>query len=105
MRYVLAFVLAAVLGVGFVLHERKSELEHRLSGIASQLADRPVKVHCQGVTGELVDVTPEGGSVQFDSEGRPSDTTDLKRRVCNALSRFRSDAASGRFDCVIANTE
>jgi hypothetical protein len=104
MRYVLVLVLAALLGLGFVMHEHKSDLEHELGAVASQLADRPVKVHCQGITGELFDVTPEGGSVQFDRNGRPSDTTNLKRRVCNALQRFHGDVASGRIDCVVTKT-
>jgi hypothetical protein len=104
MRYVLVLVLAALLGLGFVLHERKTELEHTLGAVATQLAGRPVKVHCQGVAGDLIDVTPEWGSVQFNA-GVPSDTTNLKRSACTALKRLRGDARSSRLDCVLADRE
>jgi hypothetical protein len=103
MRYGLVLILVALLGLGFVLHERKSALEHSLGVVATQLAERPVKVHCQGITGELVDIGPEAGTVAFDAGGRPSDTTKLKRPICQALRHFRSDATSTRFDCVVAN--
>lgn len=98
MRYVLAVVLVGLLGLGFVLRERKSALEHSLGAVATQLAERPVRVQCQGLTGELVDVTAEAGTVGVDANGRPSDTTKLKRPICNALRRFRNDAAGSRFD-------
>jgi hypothetical protein len=103
MRIALAVIVVGLLGVGFVLHERKNVLERRLGAVASQLASRSVHVHCQGVAGELVDVSAEAGSVHFDADGRPVDVTKLKRPICNALRRFRGDAASPRFDCVRAN--
>ena len=43
-------------------------------------------VHCQSFAGNLVDVSAEAGSVQFDASGIPSDTTDLKRPICAALA-------------------
>jgi hypothetical protein len=105
MRVALAVILVGLLGVGFVVHERKNVLEHSLGAVATQLAERPVHVHCQGLTGDLVDVTAEAGTVWFDANGRPSDTTKLKRPICNALRRFRSDAAGSHFDCVVANVQ
>jgi hypothetical protein len=105
MRIALAAVVVAVLGFGFVVHERKSVLERRLGSVATQLAERPVHVHCQGLAGALVDVGPEAGSVPFDRAGRPGDVTNLKRPICRALNRFRADAASPRLDCVLANAE
>jgi hypothetical protein len=101
MRYSAAFILIAVLGAGWVMHERKSVLEDRLGHITTQLTIRHVKVHCQSFAGELVDVGPEMGSVQFTASGVPSDTTNLKRPVCTALDRFRGDISSGRLDCVV----
>jgi hypothetical protein len=83
------------------MHERKSKLEHRLGAVATELGSRHVKVHCQGFAGNLVDVTSEAGSVRFDASGVPSDTTDLKRPVCNALKRFATDVRSGAYGCVL----
>src|SRR5258707_3785927 len=99
-------VLPAVIGVGilstaFVFHERKSALEHRLGSVASQFADRHVRVHCQGVTGELLDTTAEAGTVRFGADGRPADVTDLKRPICEALRRFPHDVKSGSYACVL----
>jgi hypothetical protein len=105
MRLALLLPAVVLLTVGFVLHERKGVLEQHLGAVATQLAERRVHVHCQGLAGELVDVTAEAGTVWFDANGNPSDTTNLKRPICNALRRFRSDAASSRWDCVLANRQ
>jgi hypothetical protein len=104
MRIKLAAVVLLVLGVGFVMHERKSALERHLGDVATQLGRRHVHVHCQSFAGELVDVGPEAGSVRFDANGIPSDTTDLKRPVCNALKRYPHDVRSPAYGCVLANT-
>jgi len=101
MRVLLAVIGVGILGTAFVFHERKSALEHRLGGVASQLADRPVRVHCQGLTGELLDATAEAGSVRFDANGNPADVTDLKRPICDALRRFPHDVQSGGYTCVL----
>jgi hypothetical protein len=101
MRLKLALVLVALVGVGFVMHERKSKLERRLGAIATQLGARHVRVHCQSWAGNLVDVSGEAGSVRFDSSGVPADVTDLKRPVCNALRRFPTDVRSPEYGCVL----
>lgn len=101
MRYGLAAVVVGLLGLGFVLHERKNVLEQRLGPVASQLAGRPVKVHCQGLAGDLVDATAHAGTVKFDANGNPSDSTDLKRATCAALRTFRHELSSPRFRCVL----
>jgi hypothetical protein len=103
MRTKLAAAVLLVLGVGFVLHERKSALESRLGDVATQLGGRHVHVHCQSFAGNLVDVGAEAGSVRFDASGIPSDTTDLKRPICNALKRYPHDARSAAYGCVLEN--
>lgn len=103
MRLKLAIAVLLVLGVGFVMHERKSALERHLGDVATQLGRRHVHVHCQSFAGNLVDVGSEAGSVRFDASGIPSDTTDLKRPICNALKRFPHDVRSAEYGCVTAN--
>jgi hypothetical protein len=105
MRLTLALIALAVLGAGFVVHHRKAELERHLGDVASKLGDRRVHVHCQGFTASLVDVSSEGGTVQFDASGAPADTTDLKRPICQALKRFPHDASGAAYGCVIRNGE
>ena len=105
MRLKLALAALLVFGVGFVLHERKSALEHHLSQVATELGHRHVHVHCQSFAGNLVDVGAEAGTVQFDPSGIPSDTTNLKRPICQALARFPHDVKSPAYACVYANQE
>ena len=102
MRLFLGIVVVAALGAAFVFHEQHSLLEGQLAIAATQLAGRPVHVHCQGFTGALLDATAEAGSVRFDANGRPGDTTDLKRPVCDALNRFPHDVKSPAYACVLA---
>jgi hypothetical protein len=102
MRLALAVILVGILGAAFVYHERRSALEHDLGAVATRLADRPVRVHCQGIAGDLVDVTPEAGTVRFDRDGHPGDVTNLKRPICNALRRFKHDVKTPAYACVIA---
>lgn len=78
-------LFGALLFVGW-RHEQTVSLEHRLGAVASEVARRPVKVHCQGGTGALLDVGPELGTVQFDAAGHPANHTDLKHGACNWLA-------------------
>jgi hypothetical protein len=105
MRLVLGIVVVAALGAAFAYHEQHSQLEAELGVAATQLAGRTVHVHCQGFTGALLDATAEAGSVQFDANGKPGDTTDLKRPICDALSRFSHDVKSPAYGCVLALTD
>lgn len=99
----LALLLVSVLGGGVFAfeHERTTHLEHRLAAVAQTIAQRPVGVHCQGVAGEMLDVTSEAGTVEFDASGRPADRTELKRGVCVALARFPKDVRTSGFDCMV----
>ena len=53
--------------------------------IASELAGRPVHVHCPTFLGGLVDTHGEAGRVHFDQSGRPADHTELAPETCKAL--------------------
>jgi hypothetical protein len=105
MRLKLAIAALLVLGVGFVMHERKSALEHHLGQVATELGHRHVHVHCQSFASNLVDVSAEAGSVRFDASGIPADSTELKRPICKALARFPHDVKSRAFACVYANED
>ncbi len=105
MRLALAVIVVGILGAAFVFHERRSVLEHELGSVATQLADRRVHVRCQGLTGDLLDVTAEAGTVWFDANGKPVDVTNLKRPVCNALRRFPHDVRSRAYACVMAQAD
>lgn len=80
-------------------HGRAQESERELTTIASEIAERPVEVHCQGFVAALLDVSSDSGTVSF-KDGRPADDTKLKRKVCKALGRFSSDVLTPRFACV-----
>jgi hypothetical protein len=71
-------------------HHRHTVLEHRLSAVASDLAGRPVRVHCQGFFSAMLDVYDRSGEVQFDAAGHPADSTFLTRGTCSQLSKFMS---------------
>ena len=105
MRLKLAILILVVCGVGFVLHERKTALEHHLSQVATELGGRHVHVHCQSFAGNLIDIGPEAGTVQFDQSGIPSDTTNLKRPMCAALARFPHDVNSAAYACVYSSAD
>ncbi len=105
MRLKLAILALLVCGVAFVMHERKSALEKHLGEVATQLGSRHVHVHCQGIAGDLVDVTAEAGTVQFDASGVPADVTDLKRPICSALRRFPHDVRNPEYGCVLNGSD
>jgi hypothetical protein len=104
LKYVL---LIAVVAIGITWwqghHAEAAAEQASWSRIASELARRPVSVHCQGIVSASVDVTAEAGTVQFDASGRPADYTDLKRNVCAALAHYPSDRATPAFACVEQN--
>jgi hypothetical protein len=109
MRITRSRAVVLVLAVGVLAtvawrHYETMQLEHRLAGIASVLAGRPVHVHCQGSFGAALDVSNEAGTVEFDANGKPADVTDLSKDVCDRLSAYPGDHTSSRFDCVYSGT-
>ena len=101
-----AIVIATLVAViaaawGYTKHAR-AENERMLASVAGEIAGRPVHVHCQSWTAQLVDVSSESGWVPYDQYGRPQPQTDLKRQVCNELHRFRSESTHPEIDCLTA---
>ena len=100
MRLVLLVLVAALAGLFMFQRHSKAAEESRLAAIASQIARRPVHIHCQGAVGEAVDVTTESGWVDFDAESRPADVADLKRKICRRLQAFPKERTDPRFACL-----
>jgi hypothetical protein len=104
LKYVL---LVAVAALGFTWwqghHAEAAAEQASWSRIASELARRPVTVHCQGIVSAAVDVSAEAGTVEFNATGQPSDHTDLKRNVCASLAQYPADRLTPAFACVEQN--
>jgi hypothetical protein len=103
-----AGLVAAVLAIavaGLAFQQRAgAQSEARYGRVASEIARRDVRVRCQGLLGELLDLGVNAGTVQFDPSGRPGDVTHLTRSVCLGLERFADDPGSSGLDCVRAAT-
>jgi hypothetical protein len=98
-----AAIVAAVLAVaGALLVQQRAaaQSEARYARVASEIAKRDVRVRCQGLLGELLDIGVYAGTVQFDANGRPADETHLTRGVCRGLRRLQREPRSPRLDCV-----
>ena len=74
--------------------------QRRLSAIASEIAGRPVKVHCPGVLARHIEYDIVEGSVEFDAQGRPSDTTDLRPGPCAELDALAEGRRADVLRCV-----
>ena len=81
-------ILGALAAVGFAHRERRVREQDRLATIASDLAGRSVGVRCPGFLATLVNVRTEGGTVEFDGEGRPASSTKLSPETCKSLQRI-----------------
>jgi hypothetical protein len=83
-----AGIVAVVAAFAWSKHEDRIHEQNSLARIASQIAGRPVGVHCPSFLGGLVDVHGEAGRVQFDDNGEPANHTDLAPETCDALRNF-----------------
>ena len=78
-------ILGALAAVGFARREDRIHEQETLAGVATDLAGRPVGVHCPGFLRSLVDTHGEAGRVQFGADGRPASYTDLAPSTCSSL--------------------
>ena len=101
MRYVVALLLILLPGLAIWNQHRTNGHERALGAIASEIAKRPVAIHCQGLPSALVDITNLAGEVVFDHAGAPPDEATLKRDVCRDLKRFPNARSAPSFDCVL----
>jgi len=81
-------LLALVVVVTGFFTWRHGRLEDRLSRAASTLAGFPVRVHCQDLAGQALDLSNDLGSVQFNADGQPDNATLIRREQCSALSGY-----------------
>lgn len=98
MRY-FAVLLALLAGAWWNQH-RISGHERDLGNIASEIAGRPVEIHCQGLPSAFVDISNRAGEVRFNDDGTPPDEATLKRDTCRDLKRFASVRVDPSFECV-----
>ncbi|MEP7053630.1 MAG: hypothetical protein ABI912_00090 [Actinomycetota bacterium] len=73
----------------------RARLENRLSGVASTLSGRRVRVRCQAFGAAFVDAGGELGYVKWKQDGTPVSWTLIKRNQCNDLSGYLD---SGKHD-------
>jgi len=78
-------ITGALAAVGFARREDRIHQQKTLAAVATELAGRPVGVHCPGFLGSLVDTHGEPGRVGFGADGRPANYTDLAPSTCSAL--------------------
>jgi hypothetical protein len=75
--------------------------EHRLAGIASQIAGHEVSVHCPGLIGRaLKSYDQVAGDVQFDAEGTPARETHLRARPCAELDALAEGRRGKQLACI-----
>src|SRR5918911_367564 len=75
---------------GWQAHETHAA-EQKLGAIATHLAQRPVRIECQGFWAALFDVNGRLGDVQFPDGVHPADHAYLTRGVCNRLRHFDAE--------------
>jgi hypothetical protein len=98
-RYFAVFVIALVAAAWWNQH-RTNGHERALGRIASEIAGRPVEIHCQGLPSSLIDISNRAGEVRFNDDGTPPDEATLKRDTCRDLRRFAGVRAAPSFECV-----
>jgi hypothetical protein len=90
-------ILGALSALGFAHRERRVREQDKLAVIAGDLAGRPVGVRCPGFLSSLVNVRTEGGTVQFDGNGR----LDLLQRAREDVRAEVAWSASTPMPCTL----
>ena len=94
----LILVLLVCGGWAFEQHSRSGN-ERALSGLASELAGRPVHVRCESFWHSIVNVSGNLGDVPFPN-GRAASHTNVTRGMCKELARFRSHPERPELACL-----
>ena len=80
-------------------HDRRGN-ERRLSAIASQIAERDVRVNCPGPLGRLLGWDIVEGSVRFGRDGNPADETKIRRQSCAELDALAEGRREKELECI-----
>ena len=99
MRFAAAFLLFLFALLTVALHRAATPAaakpgDLRLSAIASELAHRPVVVHCEGAGDELTGVDGQSGRTVFFG-GKPADETFLLEGICERLHTYSQLSKTG----------
>jgi hypothetical protein len=97
--------ILVVLGIGVpgwlaLAHHDRTGNQDRLSAIATEIAGRPVRVHCPGVLGRMLSWDIVEGSVRFDAEGQPADQADVRAKACAELDALAEGGREEVLGCV-----
>jgi hypothetical protein len=74
--------------------------ERRLSAIASEIAGRPVEVHCPGPISRVIGWDIVEGSVRFEADGTPHDETSIRETSCAELDALAEGRRAAELECV-----
>ena len=95
-----AAVLVFVLGWWSMEWRDRRGNEQRLAAIASEIAGRPVEVHCPGPISRLIGWDIVEGSVRFDADGTPHDETKIRETSCAELDALAEGRRGKELACV-----
>jgi len=91
MRFKAVLVVILIVAGAWALEAHaRSGTQRTLSGVASQLAQRPVHIRCQSFWANLLSINGHAGEVRFDANGTPADSAWLTRGTCGHLHAFIS---------------
>jgi hypothetical protein len=101
-RLVFPLVVLVLVGSGWAWegHGRHAR-ERQLGVVATELAGRPVGVHCQSLWSDLLSIRSDLGEVRVDANGRLADETGLRRTTCLRLGDLVDDHLA-QLDCLVS---
>jgi hypothetical protein len=95
-----AAALAGALGWWSLDWRDRRANEQRLGAIASQIAGRPVEVHCPGPISRLIGWDIVEGSVRFNADGTPHDETQIRETSCAELEALAEGRRAKELECI-----
>jgi hypothetical protein len=100
---ILASALLILLTPSLIARHNRLKAEHVAEPIAKRLTNRDIDVKCPGLSGLILFETNEG-SVRFDADGVPADSTKLSKHTCAGLRTVASHAGTLDFGCLAASS-